>query len=73
MGDREVVRTVGQHMLEGGRVGSRKGELVVPQELMKLGSDGEYYDEITGLWLDPSLVDVARKEEMEEVNKTRSL
>ena len=28
---------------------------------MALGQDGEYYDEVTGSWLDPELVGQARK------------
>ena len=51
------------------RITKDREGLSVSEEVNYVGADGEYYDQLSGNWLDPQLVKRAREEEMTEFRK----
>ena len=68
--DRVIInKCIEENLRNTKRISPDRQGLSVSEEVMYIGRDGEFYDELTGHWLDPELVKQARKEEMEEYAK----
>ena len=64
-----INRCIEENLRNTRRIAPGRQGLSVSEEIMYIGGDGEFYDELTGQWLDPDLVKQAREEEMAEYKK----
>ena len=68
--DRAVLTGLVASIISEGRLSPGGGAISGPQEISLMPAD-QFFDNISGEWLRPDLVKVAREEEMAEVRKHR--
>ena len=64
-----IADCIGKMLANTRRLTKDREGLSVGEEMLYVGRDGEFYDELSGSWLDPDRVKQARIEEMEEFRK----
>ena len=71
-GEKAILRGLIEKMRETGRLsGGIRGKTTPAEERPVANVENEYWDNISGEWLDPTMVKAARKEEMIEFEKHR--
>ena len=68
-GQEVITESIREMMINTRRLTRDREGLSVGEEVNFVGRDGEFYDELSGGWLDPERVKQARIEEMEEFRK----